>query len=95
MNYEYLSDEYFMNEALREALKAFEEDEVPVGAVIVAGNTVIARGHNLTETLTDVTARRPRRVVKTKSWPAVEGGLPPAWGIGSDKYWFATPPPWG
>jgi tRNA(adenine34) deaminase len=56
MNYEYLSDEFFMNEALREAQKAFDEDEVPVGAVIVSNNTIIARSHNLTETLTDVTA---------------------------------------
>ena len=45
-----------MNEALREAQKAFEEDEVPVGAVIVSKNTIIARSHNLTETLCDVTA---------------------------------------
>ena len=50
------SDEYFMKEALKEARKAFEQDEVPVGAVIVCENKIIARGHNLTETLTDVTA---------------------------------------
>lgn len=50
------SDEYFMKEALREAEKAFEADEVPVGAVIVCNNRVIARAHNLTERLTDVTA---------------------------------------
>jgi tRNA(adenine34) deaminase len=56
MNYPLYSDEYFMNEALREAKKAFEEDEVPVGAVIVSQNTIIARSHNLTETLCDVTA---------------------------------------
>lgn len=50
------SDEYFMKEALKEARKAFELDEVPVGAVIVCDNRVIARTHNLTEQLKDVTA---------------------------------------
>ena len=56
MNLDIFSDEYFMKEALKEARKAFAEDEVPVGAVIVSNNRVIARGHNLTETLNDVTA---------------------------------------
>lgn len=50
------SDEYFMKEALKEARKAFERDEVPVGAVIVHNNRILARAHNLTETLNDVTA---------------------------------------
>jgi tRNA(adenine34) deaminase len=45
-----------MREALKEARKAFDLDEVPVGAVIVCNNRVIARGHNLTERLVDVTA---------------------------------------
>jgi tRNA(adenine34) deaminase len=49
-------DEYFMREALKEAEKAFEKDEVPVGAVVVCGETIIARAHNLTEQLNDVTA---------------------------------------
>ena len=49
-------DEYFMKEALKEAQKAFDRDEVPVGAVIATGNQIIARAHNLTETLNDVTA---------------------------------------
>jgi tRNA(adenine34) deaminase len=49
-------DEYFMREALKEARKSFEKDEVPIGAVIVSNNRIIARGHNLTETLNDVTA---------------------------------------
>lgn len=49
-------DEFFMKEALKEAQKAFEKDEVPVGAVIVCNNQIIARAHNLTETLNDVTA---------------------------------------
>lgn len=50
------SDEYFMKQALEEARKALERDEVPVGAVVVAGNRIIARGHNLSETLHDATA---------------------------------------
>jgi len=50
------SDEGFMKEALKEAQKAFEADEVPVGAVIVCNNQIIARAYNLTERLTDVTA---------------------------------------
>jgi tRNA(adenine34) deaminase len=54
--YSMFTDEYFMREALREARKALELDEVPVGAVIVCNNRVIGRGHNLTERLTDVTA---------------------------------------
>jgi len=55
-NYPLYSDNYFMNEALKEAYKALAEDEVPVGAVIVTGNIIIARAHNMTETLRDVTA---------------------------------------
>lgn len=50
------TDEFFMKKALDEANIAFEEGEVPVGAVIVHGNQIIARAHNLTETLNDVTA---------------------------------------
>jgi tRNA(adenine34) deaminase len=50
------TDEYFMKEALKEAQKAFDKDEVPIGAVIVCNNHIIARAHNLTETLNDVTA---------------------------------------
>ena len=50
------TDEFFMNEALKEARKAFKLDEVPVGAVIVCENQIIARAHNYTRTLNDVTA---------------------------------------
>jgi tRNA(adenine34) deaminase len=50
------TDEYFMREALKEARKALELDEVPVGAVIVCRDRIIGRGHNLTERLVDVTA---------------------------------------
>ena len=56
MNLTVFSDEHFMNEALKEARIAFDKDEVPVGAVIVHNNQIISRGHNLTETLNDVTA---------------------------------------
>lgn len=47
---------YFMERAFREAQIAFEEDEVPVGAVVVKDNQIIGRGHNQTETLKDATA---------------------------------------
>jgi tRNA(adenine34) deaminase len=50
------SDEYFMKQAFVEAQKAFDEGEVPVGAVIVCEGRIIARAHNQTEMLTDVTA---------------------------------------
>ncbi|MGB5362547.1 MAG: nucleoside deaminase [Aureibaculum sp.] len=49
-------DVYFMKRALQEAETAFEKNEVPIGAVVVINNKIIARGHNLTETLNDVTA---------------------------------------
>src|SRR5690554_1271725 len=49
-------DEAYMKEALREAYKALEQGEVPIGAVIVADGRIIGRGHNLTERLNDVTA---------------------------------------
>lgn len=50
------SDEHFMNEALKEAEKGMLKGEVPVGAIIVANQQIIARAHNQTEILTDVTA---------------------------------------
>lgn len=50
------SDDHFMKLAIKEAQKAFDADEVPVGAVIVCDNQIIAKAHNLTETLNDVTA---------------------------------------
>lgn len=51
-----LTDEYFMKQALAEARLAAEEGEVPVGAVVVCNNQIIARGHNQTERLNDPTA---------------------------------------
>jgi len=50
------SDESFMKEALKEAQKAYDAGEVPIGAVIVCENRIIARAHNYTERLNDVTA---------------------------------------
>ncbi|NLZ73382.1 MAG: nucleoside deaminase [Bacteroidales bacterium] len=58
-----LDDQYFMKQALREAEKAYEQDEVPVGAVIVCQDRIIARAHNLTETLTDVTAHAEMQAI--------------------------------
>ena len=55
--------EFFMKEALKEAQKAFDADEVPVGAVIVAENRIIARAHNLTERLNDVTAHAEMQAI--------------------------------
>lgn len=57
------SDEHFMRQALREAEQAFKVDEVPVGAVIVCGDRVIARAHNLTERLNDVTAHAEMQAI--------------------------------
>jgi len=56
-------DEYYMKQALLEAIKAGERDEVPIGAVIVCQGRIIARGHNLTETLTDVTAHAEMQAI--------------------------------
>ena len=56
-------DLYFMKQALMEAQKAGDRDEVPVGAVIVCRGRIIARGHNLTETLTDVTAHAEMQAI--------------------------------
>lgn len=51
-----MTDEYFMKQALKEAELAFEEDEIPIGAVVVVNNKIIARGRNMTERLNDPTA---------------------------------------
>jgi tRNA(adenine34) deaminase len=57
------NDEYFMKQALQEAQLAFDADEVPVGAIIVANKQVIARAHNLTEKLNDVTAHAEMQAI--------------------------------
>jgi tRNA(adenine34) deaminase len=57
------SDDHFMKEAIKEAQKAFDMDEIPVGAVVVCNNQIIARSHNLTEQLIDVTAHAEMQVL--------------------------------
>jgi len=51
-----MTDEYFMMQALKEAKIAFEDDEIPIGAVVVVNERIISRGHNMTERLNDPTA---------------------------------------
>lgn len=51
-----MTDEYYMMQAIKEAKKAFEEGEIPVGAVVVINEKIIARGHNMVEKLNDPTA---------------------------------------
>ncbi len=63
MDLSVFSDEHFMKEALKEAQKAFDKDEVPVGVVVVANKRVIARAHNLTEALNDVTAHAEMQAI--------------------------------
>ncbi|WP_235934242.1 nucleoside deaminase [Sunxiuqinia indica] len=60
---EAFDDTYFMKKAFQEAQLAYDEGEIPVGAVVVAQNRVIARAHNLTETLTDVTAHAEMQAI--------------------------------
>jgi len=67
-----LDDEYFMRQALAEAKLAFSEDEIPIGAVIVNKNRIIARAHNLTETLNDVTAHAEMQAITAAA--SVMGG---------------------
>ncbi|WP_455004388.1 nucleoside deaminase [Capnocytophaga gingivalis] len=62
-----LSDTYFMQKALLEAQIAFEQGEVPVGAVITIGERIIAKAHNLTEKLTDVTAHAEMQAITAAS----------------------------
>jgi len=61
------SDDYFMKIALREAENALERGEIPVGAVVVLDDTVIAKAHNLTETLCDVTAHAEMQALTSAS----------------------------
>lgn len=56
-------DVFYMKKALEEARRAYDEDEIPVGAVVVCNDRIIARAHNLTETLTDVTAHAEMQVI--------------------------------
>ena len=60
-------DQYFMQKALQEAKVAFEKNEVPVGAIVVSNDKIIARCHNLTETLNDVTAHAEMQAITSAS----------------------------
>ncbi|WP_298329458.1 nucleoside deaminase [uncultured Dokdonia sp.] len=60
-------DTYFMKKALQEAQAAFDQGEIPVGAVVVIDNMIIARAHNLTERLTDVTAHAEMQAITSAS----------------------------
>ena len=62
-----MTDEHYMRLALQEARKALEEDEVPVGAVIVSNDRIIGRGYNLVETLRDVTAHAEMQAITAAS----------------------------
>ena len=66
-------DEAYMRRALMEAQAAFDEDEIPVGAVIVCKDRIISRAHNLTEMLTDVTAHAESKLYQNRKrkYPAV------------------------
>ncbi|RQO39259.1 tRNA-specific adenosine deaminase [Chryseobacterium sp. KBW03] len=57
------TDEYYMKMALQEAEAALEKDEVPIGCIVVSNNRIIARAHNLTETLNDVTAHAEMQAI--------------------------------
>ena len=67
-----MDDNYYMKMALKEAQTAYNAGEVPVGAVVVCKNRIIARAHNLTETLTDVTAHAEMQAITAAS--SVLGG---------------------
>jgi tRNA(adenine34) deaminase len=69
---EYTPDEKYMLEALKEAQKAAQRDEVPIGAVVVCGGRIIARAHNLTEALSDATAHAEMQAI-TMAAAAVGG----------------------
>lgn len=58
-----MTDNDYMKQALAEAQKAFDKDEVPIGAVIVCKGRIISRAHNLTETLNDVTAHAEMQAI--------------------------------
>ena len=62
-NEQLLQDQVFMKKALQEAEQAYSEGEIPIGAVVVSGGKIIARAHNLTETLNDVTAHAEMQAI--------------------------------
>lgn len=62
-----MTDEYYMKLALLEAREALEQGEVPIGAVVVTGDRIVGRGHNLVETLRDVTAHAEMQAITAAS----------------------------
>jgi tRNA(adenine34) deaminase len=60
-------DEYFMKQAIRQAEMGLSKNEVPIGAVVVVNNTIIAKSHNMTETLNDVTAHAEMLAITSAS----------------------------
>ncbi len=60
-------DEFFMRTAINEAREAFNRGEVPIGAVVVCGGTIVGRGHNLVETLSDATAHAEMQAITAAS----------------------------
>ena len=90
------NDIRFMRQALQEAHKAMERDEVPIGAVIVANNQVIARAHNLTEALTDVTAHAEMQAITSAAdflGAIGKVAIKDKWGMDAKSDIFAEPPP--
>lgn len=65
--YQIFSDEYFMQIALNEAKNAFDRNEIPIGAVVVANNRILAKSYNLTEALIDVTAHAEMQAISAAS----------------------------
>lgn len=63
MDVEKKQDEFFMRQALAEAQKALERNEVPIGAVVVCGGSIVGRGHNMVETLADATAHAEMQAI--------------------------------
>lgn len=64
---ELFSDEYFMQLSLKEAQKAFDESEIPIGCIVVCQNKIIGKGYNLTEKLHDVTAHAEMQAITAAS----------------------------
>jgi len=81
------TDEKFMRLALNEAQKALKQQEVPIGAVVVAGGAVIGRGHNLVETLADPTAHAEMQALTRPG-----GALPRRAGRGGEGVFGPSPP---
>ena len=67
MSDQFIKDKYFMSKALQEAKLAFQEDEIPVGAVITIKNKIISKAHNMTEQLSDVTAHAEMLAITSAS----------------------------